>query len=73
MITIIAVIWIAGATVSYGLSLGYFQRNWPELAKQDRQADIIVSVCCSLLAGPFLIFLILYRSLGRTGFMWWPK
>ncbi len=65
--------------LAYGLSLGYFQREFPDLAKQFAMEDVCFAFILGFLCGPIGLTVALWHNRDETGrwlghgFLFWPK
>jgi len=48
MIWFIGIVWMVCGFISYGLGVGFYQNNWPDLAYEDRYNDRIFCGLVSL-------------------------
>jgi hypothetical protein len=43
--------WFACGVLSYGITLAYFQRNWPTMARKHYSSDVRLAICMGII-GP---------------------
>jgi len=69
-ITLFMVIWTICGVLTYGITLAYFQRNYPEIAKEDYREDVGFSVLFGIV-GPIGLFVSLWGSgFAKHGLMY---
>lgn len=69
MNTVFLLFWIVCGVVTYGLTFGYYQREFSALAKEDYWRDLIFSTVFSLF-GPISLFVVFISFRYKHGFKW---
>ena len=59
ILTLLALLYVAIGVLTYGLMFAYWQREWPSLAKEDYQSDLVKSLVGFVLWPASLLFLAL--------------
>lgn len=72
MIIPIIVGWILCGVVAYGISLGYWQNEWKELASRHARPDVRMSVFMGTLGPVGLIVIFFFSSRVKHGLLWKP-
>ena len=61
---VVVTLWVICGIITHGMSFGYWQKNWPELAEQHKKDNIITSIVLGL-AGPIGLFLITFHIISH--------
>ena len=62
------VLYVLGFIMSHGLQFGYFQNNWPTLAKEDYWDDLIPSILLSFMSWVMVLLFTVWVLVGGKKF-----
>jgi hypothetical protein len=66
---LLSVIYVAGFVLTYGGTLAFFQKSWPNLAQKDYRNDVAFAVFVALTPIGWLVELFMC-GFYKHGFMW---
>ena len=73
---VVVLTWLPSGLLGYALTLAHFQCHYAHMAREDRRVDLVFSLTCGIVGGPFSIltsFLLMTRNKHPWyGFLWWP-
>jgi len=73
MIAILLVLYFLAALLTFGISLAYWQRQWPTLAYDDRSDDVQASAVLAVLAPVSLPIVYVMSGRAKHGLLFWPR